>query len=179
MRINRMMEIRIALIAVAALACGPPPRVLIVQTVVAAAPKSDSIPAAVLSMDQIVSPARPVAPLVLPGSRETNRISLTATNADVRELIPVLAQAAGISLVMTPDVRGRVNVYLRDVTALDALRAVIKQAGLTIGEDEIPQPFPPAVFYNLPVNINTASASVIKARFAVSDSIARWIVRAR
>ena len=179
MRIDRMMEIRIALIAVAAMACGPPPKVLVVQTVAATTPRSDSIPAAVLSMDQIVSPTRPVAPLVLPRSAETNRISLTATNADVRELIPVLAQAAGISLVMTPDVRGRVNVYLRDVTALDALRAVIKEAGLTVGEDEIPQPFPSAVFYNLPVNINTASAAVIKARFGVSDPIARWIVQAR
>ena len=161
------------------IACGPPPGARRPTPVPTPAHGTDNGLAAVLPMDQIVSPTRPVAPLPLPKSAETNRISLTATNADVRELIPVLAQAAGISLVMTPEVRGRVNVYLRDVTALDALRAVIKEAGLTVGEDEIPQPFAPAVFYLLPVNINTASAPVIKARFAVSDSMANWIVRAR
>lgn len=166
------------------IACGPPPRVVVAgpgSTVPVSSPAVNQ-PAIVLGqlpVDQIIIPTRPATPLQLPSQSATGRISLTATNANVRELLPLLAAQAGVSLVMTPDVKGRINVYLRDVTPLDALRAVINEAGLVVGEDEIPQPFGPAVFFQLPVNVNTASASVIKARFGVSDSTANWLVRAR
>lgn len=158
-------------------ACGPAPAQLGVKPVVVR-PRADTIVGR-LSVDQVIIPTRPATPLQLPLAVQANRITLTAINADVRELIPALAAAAGISLVMTPTVKGRVNVYLRDVSAIDALRAVINEAGLVVGEDEIPQPFSSAVFFQLPVNINTASATTIKARFGVTDSTANWIVRAR
>lgn len=158
-------------------ACGPAPAQLGVKPPVRPA-QPDTIVGR-LSVDQIIIPTRPATPLQLSPGVPVNRITLTATNADVRELLPVLAAAAGISLVMTPTVKGRVNVYLRDVSALEALRAVINEAGLVVGEDEIPQPFSEAVFFQLPVNVNTASAATIRARFGVTDSTANWIVRGR
>lgn len=166
-----------------AIACAPPPRAVVLRSgAPLPAPGPVNPPPVVLGqlpVDQVIIPTRPATPLELSAQSPADRISLRATNANVRELIPALAAQAGISVVMTPDVSGRVSVYLKDVSALDALRAVISEAGLTVGEDVIPQPFGPAVFFQLPVNVNTASAPLIKARFAVSDSVANWIVRAR
>lgn len=164
-----------------AIACGPPPRAIIVQTF----PPSQAPvnpPAVVLgelTIDQVIIPSRPVTPLVVPSATSPNKISLTATNANVREVLPAIAAAAGISLVMTPDVKGRISLYLKDVAPLDALRAVIDEAGLVVGENVIPVPYGPVVFFQLPVNVNTASAPVLKARFGISDSTANWLVRAR
>lgn len=166
-----------------AAACGPPPRAIIVHTVnVPARGPSGSLAqplSAELPVDQvIIIPTRPATPLQRP-IQGGNRVTMTATNADVRELLPALASAAGVSLAMTSDVRGRVSINLRDVSALDALRAVIEEAGLTVGSSEIAAPFPSVVFYQLPVNVNTASAATIKARYGVGDSVANWIVRGR
>lgn len=164
----------------AAAACGPPPgAIIITQVPVPVSQPQSEPPASELRIDQVIVPAKPVLPVQRTGPGITNRITLTATNADVRELLPVLASAAGVSLVMGSDVRGRVSVSLRDVAAVDALRAVIEEAGLTVGINGIPVPFSPVVFYQLPVNINTASAATIKARFDVSTETAEWIVRAR
>lgn len=158
-------------------ACAPPRPAVIIRTVPASAP---TVPEpSVLRVDQVIVPAKPALPTRGPQPASTNRITLTATNANVRELLPVLAGAAGISLVMGSDVRGRVSVNLRDVPAMDALRAVIEEAELTVGMNGIPIPFGPVVFYELPVNINTASAVTIKERFDVSTVVAEWIVRAR
>ncbi len=132
-----------------------------------------------LPSEQVIVPTRPVTPLQAPPFRSTARISLNARNADVRELLPALASAAGISLVLGPDVSGRVSVNLRNVLAIDALRAVIDEAGLSVGTPVIDVPFGPVVFYQLPVNVNTASASTIKLRFGVSDELAGWVVGAR
>jgi hypothetical protein len=154
---------------------------VIVQTI-PSAPVSVNPPAVILGqlpVDQVIIPTRPATPLVVPSATNTNRITLTATNANVREVLPALAAAAGISLVMTPEVTGRISLYLRDVSPLDAMRAVIDQAGLTVGENVIPVPYGPVVFFQLPVNVNTASAPVLKARFGISDSTANWLVRAR
>ena len=164
-----------------AIACGPPPEAIVVQ---APAPAHAPVtpPAVILGqlpVDQVIIPTRPVTPLVVPSGTSGSRISLNATNANVREVLPALAAAAGISLVMGPDVKGRVSLYLRDVSPLDALHAVIEQAGLTVGENIIAPPYGPVVFFQLPVNVNTASAPVLKARFGISDSTANWLVRAR
>lgn len=178
-RIQQGIRFVVAIAPVAwSAACGPPPQALIVRTVAVPVKPPDTI-TGMLALDQIIVPARPAAPFQIQTSPATNRISLTAVNADVRELLPALARAAGISLIMLPDVRGRVSVYLRDVSALDALKAVINEARLVVGEDDIPRPFGPVVFYQLPVNVNNATAATIKSRFGVSDSLANWLVLSR
>ncbi|MBA2686962.1 MAG: hypothetical protein H0U64_02570 [Gemmatimonadaceae bacterium] len=176
------MKKLIAGFAVGIAACGPPPQALIVRTVNVPSTSAAPAPAplgAPLPVDQVFIPTRPASPITQTGSAGNRRVSMTATNADVRDLLPSLASAAGVSLTMTSDVRGRISLNLRDVPAMDALRAVIEEAGLTIGTSEIPLPYGPVVFYQLPVNINAASAATIKARYAVSDSLASWIVRGR
>ncbi len=113
------------------------------------------------------------------GSDSSSRITLNSSNADLRQLLPLLANAAGVNLVMGPDVSGRVTVHFQNVAAIDALRAVIEQAGLTVGDPALTAPWEKPVFYDLPVNVNQASAATIRARFDVSKEMADWVVTAR
>lgn len=113
-----------------------------------------------------------------PGGKDS-RITLSAANADVRELLPALASAAGVSMVIAPDVRGRVTVHVVDVDAREVLRAVIEQAGLTLGPVQLIAPYPRPVFHELPVNVNAVSAATIQARFGVSATLAKIVVAER
>jgi hypothetical protein len=114
-----------------------------------------------------------------PPVRAGQRITLTSTNADLRDLLPLLASAAGVNLVLGPEVRGRVSVRFQNVLAIDALNAVIQQAGLLVGEPGPEAPWSRPVFYDLPVNINRASAATIHARFEITQRLADWIVASR
>jgi hypothetical protein len=109
----------------------------------------------------------------------TKRVTLTASAADARTLLLWLAQEAGVSLVVSPDVNARVSVSFTDVPAAEAMRAVMAEAKLSVLASAMQAPWPPVVFRNLPVNINTASADVIAARFGVSDELAKWLVESR
>jgi hypothetical protein len=106
------------------------------------------------------------------------RVTLNASRADVRVLIPALAQIAGVSVVMDSTVRGTVAVRFENVPAIEALHSVIQAAGMTI-ETDVENPWPPSVFLQPPVNVNTASAAIISARFGVSGKLAEWLVKSR
>lgn len=106
------------------------------------------------------------------------RVTMNASRADARVLIDALAQIAGVSVVMDSTVRGTVAVRFENMPALEALRAVIDAAGLAI-ESGVERPWPESVFYQPPVNVNTAPAGVISARFGVSGKLADWIVQSR
>ena len=114
-----------------------------------------------------------------PVKGKVSRLTLSASNVDVRELLPAIASAAGVSMVMAPDVRGRVTVHFVNADARDVLRAVIEQAGLTVGPVELIAPFPKPVFVDLPVNVNEASAAAIQVRFGISAALADLIVTSR
>ena len=105
-------------------------------------------------------------------------VTLSASRADVRVLIPALAQIAGVSVVMDSTVRGTVAVRFENVPAIDALRSVIDAAGLAI-ESGVEKSWAESVFYQPPVNVNTASAGAISARFGVSGKLADWIIKSR
>lgn len=107
------------------------------------------------------------------------RVSITANNADARTLLLWLAQQAGVSLLVAPDVTARVSVAFTNVPAVDAMRAVIAQAGLSVLASAPQSPWPPVVFRQLPVNINQASVETIVARFGVTVEMAKWIVENR
>lgn len=109
----------------------------------------------------------------------TKRVTLTTNGADARTLLLWLAQQAGVNLVVSPDVNARVSVSFTDVSAVDAMRAIMAEAKLSVLSSALQPPWPPVVFHQLPVNINTASAAVIAARFGVSDELAKWIVESR
>jgi type II secretory pathway component GspD/PulD (secretin) len=107
------------------------------------------------------------------------RITVTASNADVREILPAIAAAGGINIVMSPEVQGRVSVRFVDVPVSMALNSVIEQAGLSVGSDKLEAPWKPVVFYTMPVNVNLASAQQIATRFGISERMANLIVESR
>lgn len=109
----------------------------------------------------------------------TKRVTLTANDADARTLLLWLAQQAGVSLVVAPDVTARVSVSFNDVPAHEAMRAIMAEAGLSLLTSGLQSPWPPVVFYQLPVNVNEISAAAIVARFGVSLEMARWIIESR
>lgn len=106
------------------------------------------------------------------------RVTLNASRADARVLIDALAQIAGVSVVMDSTVGGTVAVRFDNLPAIEALYAVIDAAGLAV-ERGIEKPWSESVFYQPPVNVNTASVGVISARFGVSGKLADWIVKSR
>lgn len=105
-------------------------------------------------------------------------VSLTAMDADLRVLLPALAEAAGVSLIVPRDLRGAVSLHLVDVPAMEALERVLAAADLSLIEP-LASPWSPARFYVVPVNVNEADAATIMARFGVSAALARFIVRSR
>jgi hypothetical protein len=111
--------------------------------------------------------------------RATKRVSLTASNADARTLLLWLAEQAGVSLVVAPDVTARVSVTFTNVPAGDAMRAIIAEAGLSLLAADMRSPWPPVVFFERPVNINEATAAALMSRFGVSEAMAKWIVESR
>ncbi|MGI8619667.1 MAG: hypothetical protein ACR2L6_11365 [Gemmatimonadaceae bacterium] len=129
-----------------------------------------------LPVEEVSIVTTPPPPGELPGAQP--RVTLNAARADVRVLIPALAQIAGVSVVMDSSVRGTVAVRFENLPAIEALHAVIDAAGLAV-ERGVEKPWPESVFYQPPVNVNTAPAGVISARFGVSGKLAEWIVKSR
>ena len=120
------------------------------------------------------------AVLVMPPDEPDRLITLSATNVSVRELLPLLAEAADIDLVLAPEVDGRVSVQFRNVPAAEALDAVLSQAGLGPPPPPLTVPWIPAVvFYELPVNVNFADALTLQRRFGISAAAAEMIVASR
>jgi hypothetical protein len=109
----------------------------------------------------------------------SRRVTLTASDADARTLLLWLAQEAGVNLVVSPDVRARVSVNFADVPAVDAMRAIMLQAGLSVLSAASGVAWPPVIFHHAPVNVNEASAAAIVARFGVSDEMVKWIMESR
>lgn len=106
------------------------------------------------------------------------RVTVRAVDADTRSLLIAVAQQAGISLVVSDDVRGRVSVSLVDVPGPEAIRAITEIAGLSISAPQTSTAVA-VVFYQLPVNINNAPANVIANRFGTSTELANFIVESR
>jgi type II secretory pathway component GspD/PulD (secretin) len=134
-------------------------------------------------------PAEPLPPLrvehapVAPDRRgervdRGEPVTLTANDTDLRALLALLAEAAGVSLVVGPEVTGRVTVRFEEVPARDALEVVVRATGLML-TDPLRPPWGPTVFYVVPVNVNDADEATIRARFGVSPELARFLVRSR
>jgi type II secretory pathway component HofQ len=109
------------------------------------------------------------------------RITMSATNADVRGLLVAIASAGDVNLVLSPDVQGRVSVAFKDVPVSEALRRVLTEAGLgVVAPKGMVLPWDPTlVFYQLPVNVDRLSEEAIMARYGVGRAIAEVLVRER
>ncbi|HUR92377.1 MAG TPA: hypothetical protein VMY38_06865 [Gemmatimonadaceae bacterium] len=162
---------RVLLLAIVLGACAPSIRPI--PRTQPAAPMDELPPLAVEEVSVVTA-----APQGAPAPVDQPRVTLHASQADVRVLIPALAQIAGVSVVMDSTVRGTVAVRFENVPAIEALHTVIEFAGMGI-EGPPEAPWAPAVFHHYPVNINVADAEVIRARFNVSRKLAEWIVTSR
>jgi MSHA biogenesis protein MshL len=63
-------------------------------------------------------------------SPEPERFSLAVRDADLAEVLMVLAKDASFSLTLSPDVHGRVTADLKEVTLAEALDALLEPLGL-------------------------------------------------
>lgn len=106
-------------------------------------------------------------------------VSINAVGVEVRTLLGALAEAAGLSLVIGPEVTGQITVNLVDIPALEAFRLVLQETGLMVAAPAFSSPYGPVVFYVLPVNIWEADAELLQARYRVSREMAEWIVESR
>lgn len=158
------------LVGVAAVACAP---AHVAQT------PSPLPPLPVEPMMPGPGAARPLPPDPLAGREPGRNVTLAAVDVDVRALLPALAEAADLSLVMGPEVQGRVTVNLVDVPALEAMRLVLEAAGLMIAPPPLTSPWGPAVFYAIPINIDTAHRDLIRTRFRVSEELTDWLLANR
>jgi hypothetical protein len=140
---------------------------------VAAATPLPELPSVAIATASAASPAlsRDALDLVV----SDRLVSVNAVDADVRSLLLLIAKEGGVSIVVDPDVSGRVWVTLTNVPVIDALRAVIQSAHLSVTSVSTGATQPAIVFYQLPVNVNDAPATTIAKRFGVSDDMARWI----
>jgi type II secretory pathway component GspD/PulD (secretin) len=105
-------------------------------------------------------------------------VTLRAVDADVRSLLVALAQIAGVNLIVSPEVRGRLSLALEQVPAEDALSALMEAAGLS-APGVLRSPWGATVFFQPPVLLDTLSAEAIARRFGVSARLARWVVELR
>jgi len=79
---------------------------------------------------------------------EEPRVSISVTDANVHEVLALIAKQAGLNISVDANVRGSVTVSLRDVTAQQALDTVAAAAGARVREDQgtyyiEPKPLPP------------------------------------
>jgi len=107
------------------------------------------------------------------------RITLNAVDADARSLILAIAKEADLNIVVSSDVKSRVTIAIKDVPAMEAIESVIEAAGLQLSTSTKSAMLPAVVFYQIPLDVNKASAEAIVARFGVSREMADFIVASR
>ncbi len=113
-----------------------------------------------------------------PPRSRSKPVTLRAVDADMRALLVALGEVAGVNLVISPQVSGRVSLALEEVSAEEALAALLDASGLS-APGVLSPPWGPAVFFQPPVLLDTLGAEAISQRFAVSPRLARWIVEQR
>jgi hypothetical protein len=121
---------------------------------------------------------RPGRSVPFAGVTSAKLITVNAVDADARNLLISIAQEAGINMVVSSDVRSRVTVRFLNIPAMEAVEAIILQAGLQVAAPAM-SAAPAVVFYHLPINVNEASRETIEARFGVSSEMAKWVVESR
>jgi hypothetical protein len=123
-------------------------------------------------------PPAPAIPAVTESRRETSgrpRVTITADNADAREVLLAIARVGEIDVVVSSEVRTRVTAHLIDVPAVQAIQAIADVTGLSILRPPSPDSST-VVFFQQPVNVNHANARAIASRFGVSNELANFVV---
>jgi hypothetical protein len=131
---------------------------------------------------RIPVPALPRAPSVAPRvteSRSTKvaapRVTITADNADAREVLLAIARLGGIDVVVSSEIRSRVTAHLIDIPADQAIQAIAEVNGLGVLRPSA-RGGATVVFLQPPVNVNGARAETVVSRFGVSRELAKFVV---
>ncbi|MBI3820286.1 MAG: hypothetical protein HY286_16460 [Planctomycetes bacterium] len=64
------------------------------------------------------------------------RVHIAFQNVDIREVIDVIAKIGSANVIVAPEVKGSINIRLRDQPWRDALDAVVKTLGYSVVEEE-------------------------------------------
>lgn len=126
-------------------------------------------------------PAVPSIPEVTESGRVTSgrpRVTITADNADAREVLLAIARVGEIDVVVSSEIRTRVTAHLIDVPAEQAIQAIADVTGLGILRPAAPGSAT-VVFFQPPVNVNRARAETIASRFGVSNELAKFVVESQ
>ena len=103
------------------------------------------------------------------------RVTITADNADAREVLLAIARVGEIDVVVSSEVRTRVTAHLIDVPAEQAIQAIADVSGLGVMRPDAPGSAT-VVFFQPPVNVNRARAETVASRFGVSRELATFVV---
>jgi hypothetical protein len=126
-----------------------------------------------------IFPGPAVQPDLSPARTSTmRRVTINAVDADVRALLMAIARESGLNVVVSSDVRSRISVTLSDVSAAEAVQAIVDVAGLSILPSQSGGA-PAIVFHQRAVDLNKATPEVITSRFGVSAEMAKWITESR
>lgn len=124
-------------------------------------------------------PAQPTLGPQVTESRPTvigpPRVTITADNADAREVLVAIARVGGLNVVVSSEIRSRVTAHLIDVPADRAIQAIADANGLGVLHPEAPGGAT-IVFFQTPLNVNAASAESVASRFGVSRELANFVV---
>lgn len=123
-------------------------------------------------------PGAPVMPQVTESSSETfgkPLVTITADNADAREVILAIARAGEIDVVVSSEIRTRVTAHLIDIPAEQAIQAIADVTGLRVLRPAS-RGGATVVSFQPPVNVNHAGAGTVASRFGVSNELAKFVV---
>jgi hypothetical protein len=126
-------------------------------------------------------PAVPSIPEVTESRMGTTgkpRVTITADNADAREVLLAIARVGEIDVVVSSEIRTRVTAHLIDVPAEQAIQAIADVSGLGILRPAAPGRAT-VVFFQPPVNVNQSPAATLASRFGVSKALADYVVETR
>jgi type IV pilus assembly protein PilQ len=95
----------------------------------APAPRAEATPAALATPALAPAPAPPAA-LPPPGGNGLGRLSMDFKEADINNLLRIIAEVSGMNVVAGDDVRGKVTVRLVNVDWQQALEVILKINGM-------------------------------------------------
>ncbi|MGH7636567.1 MAG: outer membrane beta-barrel protein [Gemmatimonadaceae bacterium] len=102
------------------------------------------------------------------------RVTITADNADARDVLLAIARLGGLDVVVSSQVQTRVTAHLIDVPADQAIQAIADVTGLGVLRPAAPGGAT-VVFHQEPVNVNGAKTAKIASRFGVSGEMAKFV----
>ena len=106
------------------------------------------------------------------------RVTITADNADAREVLVAIARVGGLNVVVSSQIQARVTAHLVDVPADEAIQAIAEVSGLGVLRPAAPGGST-VVFLQEAVNVNRAGAAAVAARFGVSKELAKFVVESQ